>query len=507
MMEIKKIVLFLLFIGFEVGADRDTTHLMEKVVAPENLKIALKHNMRRRTAKGIDGVAIEQLPLYLMKNWENIEQQLLTGTYKPKEVRRIEIPKSNGGKRPLGIATVLDRFVQRAVLQVIAPIIDETFSESSYGYRPGRSIKDAVDKSLAYIQEGKRFVVSLDIEKFFDQIDHEILLKKFSSAIKDERIITLVNDYLKAGIELNGRFVPTNEGVCQGWPMSPILANLMLDELDKELERRNLSFVRCADDCTIYVANKQEGYQILDSLKTYVEQQLKLSLNSEKSVVIDALKLEFLGFSFQKADKKVCAVATPKKAKKKVQLANNTPAINSINKAVDKIILKTNEKVTTDKETTKHAKAKRKKKSDVLSCEEAALKLAQVFKDKNATNSDVMELSVAKVFELDALVQEAQKLGKEKKQGTKAEKTLAKKRKRVAKRLLTFLNEPVSTAFNSLIMSNKMNSATLIQTTLFLAQGLQAEQQLFFEKIKDVETKKNKQIVHCHQEEKAYHTA
>jgi RNA-directed DNA polymerase len=225
-----------------------TDRLMEEVVQRGNAKAALKRVRQNKGSPGVDGMTVDELPEYLVENWETIREELLAGSYQPKPVKRQEIPKSGGGVRELGIPTVLDRFVQQAILQVLQPRFDPTFSEHSHGFRPGRRAHDAVCEAQRYIQEGRRVVVDVDLEKFFDRVNHDVLMGKLSGRITDKRMLRLIRRYLEAGIMANGVVVERHEGTPQGGPLSPLLANVLLDEVDKELEKRGHAFVRYADD-------------------------------------------------------------------------------------------------------------------------------------------------------------------------------------------------------------------------------------------------------------------
>jgi RNA-directed DNA polymerase len=278
--------------------EADSDHLMERVLSRGNLLSALRRVERNKGAAGIDGMEIKSLHPYLLDHWSEIRHQLLNGTYQPQPVRRVEIPKPGGGVRLLGIPTVLDRLLQQALLQVLTPIFDPTFSPQSYGFRPGRKAQDAVQQAQSYIREGYRVVVDMDLEKFFDRVNHDILMAKVAKKVKDKRVLRLIRCYLQAGVMINGCCVTTDEGTPQGGPLSPLLANIMLDDLDKELSSRGHRFVRYADDCNIYVKTKRAGERVLESVTRYVEGRLKLKVNREKSAVDRPWKRKFLGFSF-----------------------------------------------------------------------------------------------------------------------------------------------------------------------------------------------------------------
>ena len=274
-----------------------TDRLMEEVVQRGNAKAALKRVRQNKGSPGIDGMTVEELPKYLVENWGEIRERLLTGTYQPKPVKRQEIPKNGGGVRELGIPTALDRFVQQAILQVLQPRFDPTFSEHSHGFRPGRRAHDAVCEAQRYIQEGRRVVVDVDLEKFFDRVNHDVLMGKLSERIDDKRMLGLIRRYLEAGIMANGVVVERIEGTPQGGPLSPLLANVLLDEVDKELEKRGHTFVRYADDSNVYVRSRRAGEDVMKTLRRLYE-RLRLRINEAKSAVARPQDRKFLGYSF-----------------------------------------------------------------------------------------------------------------------------------------------------------------------------------------------------------------
>jgi len=271
---------------------------MEGVVARENLKKALAQVKCNKGAAGIDGMTVEELPAYLKEHWLTVRAQLLEGTYKPQPVRRVEIPKASGGLRPLGIPTVLDRFIQQAVLQVLQAEWDGTFSETSFGFRPGRSAHQAVERAQMYIASGHAVVVDIDLEKFFDRVNHDILMGLVAKRVADKRLLRLIRGFLTAGVLEGGLVSPTEEGTPQGGPLSPLLSNLMLDVLDKELEKRGHCFVRYADDCNIYVRSRKAGERVLASIERFLGRRLKLRINKAKSAVARPSARKFLSFSF-----------------------------------------------------------------------------------------------------------------------------------------------------------------------------------------------------------------
>src|SRR5262247_2819258 len=275
-----------------------TNRLMEEVVERENLKEALRQVKGNKGSAGVDGITVNQLTDYLKQHWPAIREQLLSGTYEPKPVRRVEIPKPDGGVRKLGIPTVLDRFIQQAVMQVLQTRWDSTFSDSSYGFRPERSAHQAVAQAQQYIVAGYGWVVDLDLEKFFDRVNHDKLVGQIAKRVRDKRLLKLIRAFLNAGIMENGLVSPSVEGTPQGGPLSPLLSNLVLDELDRELERRGHRFVRYADDCNIYVRSERAGQRVMESITLFITQKLKLKVNQAKSAVARPQERKFLGFSF-----------------------------------------------------------------------------------------------------------------------------------------------------------------------------------------------------------------
>ena len=272
--------------------------LMEEVCGRENCQRALRRVKANKGSPGIDGMKVSELPGYLKEHWPAIREQLLSGTYQPQPVRRVEIKKPDGGMRKLGIPTVLDRFVQQAVMQVLQGRWDPTFSEHSHGFRPQRSAHQAVAKAQRYIAEGNRWVVDLDLEKFFDRVNHDKLMAAIARRVNDKRMLKLIRAFLKSGVMENGLVSPVEEGTPQGGPLSPLLSNLVLDELDRELERRKHRFVRYADDCNIYVASERAGKRVMRSVTRFIERRLKLRVNETKSAVARPQERKFLGFSF-----------------------------------------------------------------------------------------------------------------------------------------------------------------------------------------------------------------
>lgn len=274
-----------------------TATLMERVVERGNVETALKRVRQNQGSPGVDGMTVDELPEYLAESWEGLRAKLLEGTYQPKPVLEVEIPKSGGGVRKLGIPTALDRFIQQSILQVLQPLFDPTFSQHSYGFRPGRSAHQAVCQAQRYIQEGKRVVVDVDLEKFFDRVNHDVLMGRVEKRIGDKRMLGLIRHYLEAGIMANGVVMERYEGTPQGGPLSPLLANVLLDEVDKQLEQRRLSFVRYADDLNIYVGSFRAGEDAMETLKRLYA-RLRLRINQAKSAVARVWDRKFLGYSF-----------------------------------------------------------------------------------------------------------------------------------------------------------------------------------------------------------------
>ena len=275
------------------------TPTMEEVCNPENLRKAWKRVRENRGSPGVDGLSVGDLAGYLAKHWPEVRTALLEGTYRPQPVLRKEIPKPEGkGTRALGIPTVLDRLIQQSILQVLQPRWDATFSEHSYGFRPGRSAHQAVSEAQRHIAEGYEFVVDIDLEKFFDRVNHDLLMARVAKRVGDKRLLKLIRGFLNAGVMDDGLVGPTEEGTPQGGPLSPLLSNLMLDDLDRELERRGHRFVRYADDCNIYVRSERAGRRVLESVGRFITRKLKLKINAGKSAVARPHERKFLGFSF-----------------------------------------------------------------------------------------------------------------------------------------------------------------------------------------------------------------
>jgi len=296
--------------------------LMEQVVRRANLIAAHQRVVRNGGAPGVDGLTVEQLMDYCRAHWACIRQGLLDGTYVPQPIRKVEIPKPGGqGVRTLGIPTVLDRLIQQALLQVLQPIFDPTFSADSFGFRPGRSTHDAVKRAREHIAAGHRWVVDLDLEKFFDRVNHDVLMARVARRVKDKRVLRLIRRYLQAGMMAGGVVSPRVEGTPQGGPLSPLLSNILLDDLDQELAARGHRFVRYADDCNVYVRSKAAGERVLASLERFLAKRLRLKINRDKSAVARPWERKFLGYSVtvHRETKLKIAPASVQRFKKKLR--------------------------------------------------------------------------------------------------------------------------------------------------------------------------------------------
>jgi RNA-directed DNA polymerase len=274
------------------------TELIERLVERENMLKAYHRVVGNKGAAGVDGMTVDKLRAFLKEHWVTIKGQLLSGTYYPQPVRGVEIPKPGGGRRRLGIPTVVDRMIQQALYQVLNPLFEPHFSESSYGFREGRNAHQAVLKAKEFQIEGKRWVVDIDLAKFFDEVNHDLLVARVSRKVKDWRVLTLIRRYLRAGILRDGRIEGRDKGTPQGGNLSPFLSNIMLDDLDRELEQRGHSFCRYADDCNIYVGSRKAGERVMTAITRFVEIKLKLRVNREKSAVARPWVRKFLGYSF-----------------------------------------------------------------------------------------------------------------------------------------------------------------------------------------------------------------
>lgn len=279
---------------------KSDTGLWEEIWTKENLTQAMKRVERNGGAAGIDGMTVKELRPYLKEHWLEIRETLERGSYKPAAVKRVEIPKPDGGARQLGIPTVIDRLLQQAIAQELTPIFERKFSPYSYGFRSGRSAHEAILKAQEYVQAGNEWVVDIDLEKFFDRVNHDMLMARVAREVKDKRVLKLIRGYLNSGVMVNGVVMDTEEGTPQGGPLSPLLSNIMLDDLDRELEKRGHKFVRYADDCNIYVKTERAGGRVMESVRKFLEEKLKLKVNQKKSKVEKAYRVKFLGFSFYK---------------------------------------------------------------------------------------------------------------------------------------------------------------------------------------------------------------
>ena len=272
--------------------------MLNQVLAKDNMLLALKRVERNKGKHGVDMMPVQTLRKHILENWSTIKAQIIEGTYQPQPVRRVEIPKPDGGVRLLGIPTVTDRLIQQAIAQTLTKVYDPTFSEFSYGFRPNRSAHDAVRQAKSYIEEGYRWVVDMDLEKFFDKVNHDRLMATLAKRIKDRNLLRLIRRYLQSGVMIGGVFSRTEEGTPQGGPLSPLLSNIVLDELDKELESRGHRFVRYADDSNIYVRSRRAGERTMKSIQYFIESKLRLKVNEGKSAVARPWERKFLGFSF-----------------------------------------------------------------------------------------------------------------------------------------------------------------------------------------------------------------
>lgn len=287
--------------AFERGKDDGklcTNNLLEKILESENLRTAFKRVKSNKGSHGVDGMRVDELPQYLKQNVGTLKRSILEGTYRPQPVRRVEIPKPDGGIRLLGIPTVVDRMIQQAVAQILTPIFERTFSSNSYGFRPGRDAKQAVKKAKEYMEQGYKWVVDIDLAKYFDTVNHDKLMALVAREIKDKRVLKLIRLFLQSGVMINGVVIETEEGCPQGGPLSPLLSNIMLTELDRELERRGHKFCRYADDNNIYVKSKRAGERVMENITDFLEKKLKLKVNKDKSAVDRPWRRKFLGFTF-----------------------------------------------------------------------------------------------------------------------------------------------------------------------------------------------------------------
>jgi len=305
--------------------------MIEEILSRGNMLSALARVEANKGSHGVDGMSVKDLRRHIVQNWQVIRESIRNGTYAPSPVRRVEIPKPNGGTRLLGIPTVTDRLIQQAITQVLTPVFDPTFSEHSYGFRPQRRGHDAVRKARSFMQEGHRIVIDMDLEKFFDRIHHDRLMAKLAERVTDKTVLKLIRTYLQVGVMEGGLVQASTEGAPQGGPLSPLLSNIVLDELDKELEKRDLRFVRYADDCNIYVRTWKAGHRVMKSISAFIEEKLKLRVNREKSAVDRPWKRKFLGFTFS-WDKKNPRIKIAKPSLERVKAKIKT--ITSRSKAI-----------------------------------------------------------------------------------------------------------------------------------------------------------------------------
>lgn len=324
---------------YNLATENPTADLqqMEQIVAPSNLRKALKRVERNDGGPGVDGMSVDDLRVHLKENWPQLRDQLLAGEYRPAPVRACELRKPEGGTRMLGIPTVLDRFIQQAVLQVLQPEWDPTFSGASFGFRPGRSAHQAIEHVCEHYREGCRWVVDLDLEKFFDRVNHDKLMALVEKRTEDWRVRRLIRRYLRAGMRTGEIYIPRGEGTPQGGPLSPLLANLLLDQLDKELERRTLRFARYADDCNIYVRSRRSAYRVKQSVTRFLEDRLKLKVNEAKSAVAKPRHCSFLGFSIGRNATVHISDKTIKRLKQRVRVMTQRTRGRSLAQIIDEL--------------------------------------------------------------------------------------------------------------------------------------------------------------------------
>jgi RNA-directed DNA polymerase len=321
------------------NSERPTSsdRLMESICDPANLECAMARVIANGGAPGVDGMRVTQLEKYFERHRDRIVGELLSGTYRPQSVKRVEIPKPDGGVRKLGIPTAVDRVIQQAILLVLSPAWDETFSEHSFGFRPSRSAHQAVAQAQKYLEEGYTWVVDMDLEKFFDRVNHDVLMNRVANRVEDKRLLKLIRAFLSSGVLVNGLAEATPEGTPQGGPLSPLLSNLLLDELDHELESRGLHFTRYADDCNIYVKSERAGKRVLASVTNWLAKKLRLKVNQAKSAVDRPWKRKFLGFTFTTSRKRSIAPASKAKFKKRIRQLTKRNRGSSLTRVVGEL--------------------------------------------------------------------------------------------------------------------------------------------------------------------------
>lgn len=311
--------------------------LMESICDPLNLEMAMARVIANGGAPGVDGMRVEELEKYFEHHRDRIIGELLGGTYRPQPVKRVEIPKPDGGIRKLGIPTAVDRVIQQAILLVLSPQWDETFSENSFGFRPHRSAHDAVAQAQTYLEEGSTWVVDMDLEKFFDRVNHDVLMSRVARRVEDKRLLKLIRAFLNSGVMIDGLAAATPEGTPQGGPLSPLLSNLLLDDLDRELESRGLRFARYADDCNIYVKSQRAGERVLQSVTNWLAKRLRLTVNQSKSAVDRPWKRKFLGFTFTVRRQRSIAPASKAKFKKRIRELTKRNRGSSLERVVSEL--------------------------------------------------------------------------------------------------------------------------------------------------------------------------
>ncbi len=324
----------------ETESPTKDVRIMEIVVTRQNMRRAYRRVVANKGAPGVDGMTVGQLKSFLKRCWPKIKQALLDGTYIPLPVRRREIPKPNDGVRLLGIPTVVDRLIQQAITQVLQGIWDPTFSDKSFGFRPGRSAHDAMQCAKTYVQEGYRHIVDIDLEKFFDQVNHDKLMSRLATRVHDKRVLRLIRRYFTAGVMIGGLVSPTDRGTPQGGPLSPLLSNIVLDQLDKELQKRRLRFVRYADDCVIYVRSKRAAERVMNSISSFIIRKLRLKVNLDKSAVSHPWWRPYLGFSFtSRRDNPRIRIhsSSIKRMKQRVRLLTSRSGGKSLQQVIDRL--------------------------------------------------------------------------------------------------------------------------------------------------------------------------